>query len=48
MKYSKPEVVVVAAALAVIQSGKMKDSFYLDSNTTGDKNATANAYEADE
>ncbi|MGB2664445.1 MAG: hypothetical protein WAK48_10600 [Candidatus Acidiferrum sp.] len=47
MTYIKPEAVKLDGALSAIQ-GHDKGPMNLDSNGSGDKNATTNAYESDE
>lgn len=45
MKYEKPELTVVASAVAAVQGGKPSSSQF---ETSGSYQKTANAYEADE
>jgi hypothetical protein len=48
MKYSKPELVNLNNALNSIQSVDKGEPFVLDSNGSGQFDATINAYEVDE
>jgi len=49
MKYSKPEVVVLGSALAVVQQGDEKGGTqFPDAGTPAPQYPTPNAYQADE